>query len=402
MGMDLIVVNFAPIIGGIFLIVFLSVNSELDKNIKKIFYLLILLQFIELIAFSRELILAYRLDFNEFRIFWSAVGYSSRPLLLYLILRLSIRNEPKAKQYKRFLIIMLVLNTIVAFSAFFTDVAYSYTSDNVFVRGPLGFFPHIVTALYQLFLLIFNIRACKGKRKFESLLLLIIIIFISLSMVVEGFSYKYNIGRSVISLSIIFYYMYFQSQFYRLNMNEEYILRKSLEMENRIDGLTGLLNKKSFENEVRKFLKSPYTKEVLFIFFDLDYFKDVNDYLGHAFGDQVLIEVGAKTKDIFRKDDLVARFGGDEFCIFISDIPLKNVKQLLEKLVELLRIDYSNEEKTVSISGSVGAVYCSASNFMDYSTLLKEADEALYEAKNSGRNRYILKEFISFRENEAE
>lgn len=393
MEYDLININFAPMVGSVFLLVFLLANSCLDKKIKRIFYLLIFFQILEMLAFSGELVCSFESSLNRSRIFWTALGYTVRPVLLFLILKIAFRNHDRNKIYINIFLVMLGLNTIVSFSAFFTDIAYSYSVNNEFIRGPLGFVPHIVIMIYQIFLIVFTVKNCRKGSKFECLIILTIIAFVFLSMFAEGMSSDIRIGRAVVVLSIIFYYMYFQSEFYRDNMSEEAKLRHSLEHENRMDGLTGLLNKKYFEREGKLLIESEKFNNIVFIFMDLDYFKEVNDYLGHAVGDEVLIKVAEILKNIFRKGDLVARFGGDEFCVLLKDIPDKVLEKQLEEILLALQLSYTDGKHTVNISVSIGVVSCLKNDStIKYESLLKEADEALYEAKKNGRNQYVKRE----------
>lgn len=392
MAHNFININYTSVIGAAFLTVFLMFNCDLEKSIKRIFYALIGLQMVEMIAFTLELIYASADTFQMPLVFWSGVGYSVRPMMLFLVLELVLRNDSRFRLYRRILFVLLILNIVMAFSAFFTDIMYSYDSENNFVRGPLGYFPHAILICYQIFLAVFTIR---NRRRviFESFMVLVILALISFSMIVEIIEYTIGIGRSTIILSIIFYYMYFQSQVYRDTRTAESVLLENLEQENRKDALTGLLNKKYFEQQSRSVLESRYKGSFGFMLMDLDYFKEVNDRLGHAVGDEVLIEVGTILKQLFRKGDAVARFGGDEFCVFINDISKEAIIKQMENMLHVLRREYKNEKHTVKISASIGAVYCSGNpSCSDYHLLFEIADRALYEAKKDGRDRYILKE----------
>lgn len=390
---NLLIINYTAILGSIFLGLFLMTNSELEQTIKNIFYALIGLLVVEMVAFSVELSYAKMDTFHTARIFWSAVGYSVRPMLMFLILELALRNEAGFSGYRKIFILLLILNMGISFSAFFTDISYSYTSDNVFVRGPLGFAPHTVLTIYQLFLAVFTIKNGR-QRRFESVMVLTMLVLITFSIIMEGGGYAVGIGRSTIVLSIIFYYMFFQSQVYKDSMNAEYARRQNLERENRMDALTGLLNKKFFEKQSTAILRTKGSEGIIFIFLDLDHFKDVNDHFGHTFGDQVLIEVAGILRHIFRKSDLVARFGGDEFCIMVRDVPKEVAIKQLNHILSALKLQYGNEEYSVGISTSIGAIYClSEGSSVSYGSLLQQADQALYEAKNSGRDRYVIKDY---------
>ena len=101
-----------------------------------------------------------------------------------------------------------------------------------------------------------------------------------------------------------------------------------------------------------------------------------------------------KLQIIFANFDLVARFGGDEFCIFVKDIPYETLKNKLEWTVDKLRSTYTNGTEYVDITASIGAAYCSQED-ADYQFLLDMADAAVYEAKKKGRDQYIIKNIMT-------
>ncbi len=144
------------------------------------------------------------------------------------------------------------------------------------------------------------------------------------------------------------------------------------------DGLTGIYNRIYFEDIVnRKILKAKRDKSSFFIvFIDLDNFKYVNDNYGHEAGDKLLKEVVKIIKDNIREYDILARYGGDEFVLFIEDISEKEVKQILKRIVFLVEEKF----KTFNNSLSFGI-----SKFLDdgdnLKTLLKVADKRMYEQK---------------------
>ena len=91
--------------------------------------------------------------------------------------------------------------------------------------------------------------------------------------------------------------------------------------------------------------------------------------------------------------DFVARFGGDEFCVFVKDIPYDTLKSKLEWTVDKLHCIYTSADKCIEVTASIGAAYCTQKG-PDYQVLLDTADAALYEAKKKGRNQYIIKNIV--------
>lgn len=167
--------------------------------------------------------------------------------------------------------------------------------------------------------------------------------------------------------------------------------KKQLEMKSRTDLLTGLLNKQTFEKEVREFVENNSAENSCFVFLDMDHFKEINDKFGHSIGDQVIKEVAKKIQLLFANFDLVGRFGGDEFCVFIKDIPRDTLIDRLRFAVKKLEQEYTYEAGTVTISASIGAAYCKRGH-VSYKELMDVADTAAYQAKDNGRNCYIIRD----------
>lgn len=175
------------------------------------------------------------------------------------------------------------------------------------------------------------------------------------------------------------------------DVDEEVKEKEKLELKSRTDGLTGLINKQTFEEETMKFLMTSITTGSALLFIDMDHFKDVNDKFGHSMGDRAIRDIALKLQIIFANCDLVSRFGGDEFLIFVKNIPRDTLIDKLTWAVEKLKETYSNNVDTVQLSASIGVAYCMADK-IDYTTLLEAADNSLYAAKELGRSRYIIRD----------
>ena len=176
-----------------------------------------------------------------------------------------------------------------------------------------------------------------------------------------------------------------------VDVDEEVKEKKQLEHKSRTDMLTGLLNKQTFEKEVRAFVENNSATNSCFVFLDMDHFKEINDKFGHSVGDQVIKDVAKKIQLLFANFDLVGRFGGDEFCVFIKDIPRDTLIDRLRFAVKKMEEEYTRDGVTVKISSSIGAAYCKCSH-ISYKELIDVADTAAYQAKDNGRNCYIIKD----------
>lgn len=163
----------------------------------------------------------------------------------------------------------------------------------------------------------------------------------------------------------------------------------------RIDMLTGLLNKKSFEGMVDTTVKRAAENErYALVLFDIDNFKGVNDNFGHASGDKILAGVGDVMRRTFRTDDLLGRVGGDEFCVLmnLTDVKSDAAKVVGKKCsdlgaaVENLKIE---DAPDCRVSASIGvAIY--PKHAKNFSELYRSADKALYSSKSKGKNTFTI------------
>ncbi len=159
------------------------------------------------------------------------------------------------------------------------------------------------------------------------------------------------------------------------------------------DSVTNLANRALFRDRVTHAIERQERdhKPIAVLFMDLDDFKTINDSLGHAAGDQLLREVGDRLKAILRSADTAARLGGDEFAILLEDggegIQAVDVA---ERLMEMLEDPFTLESKEVFVRASVGIALADGQQAGDVEELLRNADVAMYMAKEKGKGRYQL------------
>jgi two-component system, cell cycle response regulator len=156
-----------------------------------------------------------------------------------------------------------------------------------------------------------------------------------------------------------------------------------------VDGLTQVFNRRYFvetlEREIGRALR--YRRELSLIMFDIDRFKGVNDSFGHLAGDHVLKHLASVIKTRIRREDVLARYGGEEFAIVLPEIDNANCLPFAEKIRQIVeRTDFKFENVRIPVTISMGIATVDG-EVIDPQTLTKRADERLYEAKASGRNR---------------
>lgn len=158
------------------------------------------------------------------------------------------------------------------------------------------------------------------------------------------------------------------------------------------DPLTGLPNRNLFKDRTRSAIARAQRKHESFalLFLDLDRFKEVNDRMGHASGDALLLDVAHRLSGCVREEDTIARLGGDEFVVLLEGpTHEKQVKAVADKILSALRKPYHLGKQLISISVSIGASLY-PNDGKDTESLLVHADTAMYRAKQQGRDQFAL------------
>ncbi len=209
---------------------------------------------------------------------------------------------------------------------------------------------------------------------------------------IMDFIYKYRL-QIIVAVPLIIVFIVLLLHVKGIKKKAEYDLMKERSQR---DVLTKLYNKGAFKNLVEAFLADEHNKDrkCAFIFIDIDNFKSVNDKLGHMVGDETLVKISEEISRCTRQEDIVARFGGDEFCVFAIDMPQSAVKGFATRTMEALSIECkgredSKREIVVKVSASIG-VSLYPDQGKDYESLLECADKAVYQVKESGKNGYKI------------
>ena len=189
--------------------------------------------------------------------------------------------------------------------------------------------------------------------------------------------------------------MYFSEIFQEnANLIEEIGVKKNIVNDlsyiSTTDSLTELYNRRFFDSILNVTVKDYKNGEMLWlIMFDIDHFKNVNDDFGHSMGDIVLKEFSTVVKALIRADDIFARWGGEEFCVIVSGVDLKSIVQFTERIRESIENYQFSVKRRITASFGV-ALYKYGESADDF---IIRVDEALYEAKKTGRNRVIVDPF---------
>ena len=158
------------------------------------------------------------------------------------------------------------------------------------------------------------------------------------------------------------------------------------------DGLTGISNRPSVEKSLRiEFERSKrYNSPLSLILLDVDHFKDVNDTYGHQKGDEILIAFASLLKKACRANDIAARYGGEEFLMILPQSNAQGAFKIAERVrEEMMKISFTGNESNFAVTVSCGVAEFNK-DYESINKLIAAVDQALYEAKNGGRNRTIL------------
>lgn len=170
----------------------------------------------------------------------------------------------------------------------------------------------------------------------------------------------------------------------------EFVLRRTISIQKDTDDLTKLKNKSALTREINVFLNDPNKNQGIFMMLDIDSFKGINDTFGHDVGDIVLIKLGEFLAGQFTGDEVVGRFGGDEFIIFIKNTNDEEyAKEIANKIVSGVSeyVIYPNQQEKVVVSIGISLYSGEEKN---YSEIFKKADIALYQAKDCKKEHFTF------------
>ncbi len=177
------------------------------------------------------------------------------------------------------------------------------------------------------------------------------------------------------------------------DITERKLHQEQLEHLAHFDNLTGLPNRVLLADRLHQAMLQARRRETLvaIAFLDLDGFKAINDQYGHKAGDQLLTTLSGHMKQLLREGDTLARVGGDEFLVVLIDLPdVESSAPLLARLLAVAAAVVDYEGNALRVSASLGVTFYPQAEAIDADQLLRQADQAMYQAKQAGKNRYHI------------
>ena len=225
------------------------------------------------------------------------------------------------------------------------------------------------------------------------ILLLVVALFLDMSyfiflkeMTFMSDEFFYNVLDALV--------MYFLSANFNLIFTKvkfsEFTARYKIDLENKTDILTTLLNRRGLEQDIFKSKLVNSNTLCAMSFMDLDNFKDINDNFGHLDGDELLKNIAVMIQDSF-KNCTIARIGGDEFVVYADNLTSSDeFLQLNKNFMKLFPLIITKNNVSVPISCSIGIVFANTDTSNLYEKLYKLSDECMYKAKNDGKNTFCI------------
>lgn len=249
-------------------------------------------------------------------------------------------------------------------------------------HAPSSFMPLLCIALAVSFILKFRIS-------YTVILLFEVIYILCVLEYKDPFIAQYDIFSSVVSVvfSILLSHIIMRLHIKDFGLNLKY---KNLSMQ---DPLCPILNKKACHEAIRNYFNAnnPHV-ECSLLFLDMDDFKDINDTYGHFMGDRILKVIGDVLTSSFRSTDIIGRIGGDEFMVLLKSPSSFNLLESKCMLINTRLMDAIERSGLPPVTCSIGGVAVQRER-VEFDSLFKKADAALYHAKELGRGQFVLRAF---------
>lgn len=303
-----------------------------------------------------ELQLAQGNEPSIWRNVFSVLSYTLRPAISYSLIFMVVQN----KKLHRALQILLALNFLIHFTTFWSGIAFRYTADNGFSRGPLGYTSHIVSFVNVAIILYGAFRYVEHKDSHNEVVVILCALGAVGAAIFETSGILGHVLNIVIVADCAFYYIYLYLQF------------------SAHDSTTGLLNRQRFFTDSLRYDASITG----IIAIDMNLLKEINDRDGHQAGDEGLAAIGKCIFDHCDRSSFAYRMGGDEFVVLCCNATESTIQDMVQQISEAV--------KTTAYSISIG--YAMRQEAEALSATMKSADQAMYINKSefyrsTGRDR---------------
>lgn len=285
---------------------------------------------------------------------WTVYVY----ILIYL-------KPPKFNTKVIIFLIPAIVGIILSILSAFYPIFFEFDSENVYSRSSFYLLSIILQYFYLIFPAIMLIVHRKKIHTYKFYPLIFFIIPPMLGGIVQAFFYGILIIWPLLALSILMVFIFVQSHLIKT------------------DYLTGLMNKRAFENHIEKIDLKRKTTKLSAIYMDLDNFKKINDQYGHAIGDDVLRIFATKCQETFYNADYIARIGGDEFVVLLYINNLQELEKLIEILKQKLIAINRTKQFDFDISFSYGMNIFNEDEFSSINEFLNQSDKLMYQNKNT-------------------
>ncbi len=333
---------------------------------------------------------------TEFHISPQDAAHTWRPRLLCIMLAVATAVAARREEWRRFLMpACLALSFAIALTGDWMGLTVRHPlASSLFLQTPLAILMMCVLLRVPFYwasassvIMIAVLALCffaTDRVDPDQALVLLLLSLASASMSLFGqYIYERLLRQHFLSEHVLFQHR-----------DELHSANRMLESQATVDGLTGCLNRRGMEarlNEVlHGFVRGGGEERVTLLLFDIDFFKQYNDTYGHLAGDECLKTVASIPRSMAQGNkDFVARYGGEEFVVVLADTSLKDALVFAERMrtrIEQLGLPHTGSRISQVVTISVG-VACVGGGTRDTLSLIKCADEALYQAKGAGRNR---------------
>lgn len=373
------------------IILFFYIRKPFRKGVPRMRYFLLCV-FAAMLATAAEIISSMAMELPVSRVVYhtSMTIYFAlllSPVVTWFLYTASIIFDDDARIMRRILYAVCAAYAayvIFSVSNLWTGLIYTLGEGNAYQRGPLFF---MLIALYALCTLAVILLVAGNWKKVISGFLRGILMILPLAMGVGIYAQLSVSGWLMIlptyTVSIFAAFLYLQNQ-----INQDVVAQLSAAAAT--DAMTGLLNRMAAEHGVNAALERSAGKQCMMLLIDMDDLKSINDTLGHPQGDCAIRAVAQTLREHFRSTDIVARVGGDEFVVFLPDVPgAEPLRGSIEGLVDKLAALHIGKKDEFTLNCSVGAAV-GIGGRDSFASLYTQADQALYHVKQTGKRGYAF------------